>query len=131
MKLNTSLIVILALALVSGCSNTEDGLKKDASDNSQKTADQAQNLRRGAEEAGKDIGAATLLTPKVKMAITADKRLNDAKNLIDVSSTDDKVTLEGHVTSSELKTLAGEIAAKAVKDSNALQTIENKLEIKP
>jgi osmotically-inducible protein OsmY len=124
-------IAALALVWATGCGNTVEGVKKDAEINGQKAAEQTQDLTKSAAEAGKDISAAAVLTPAIKLAITADKRLNDPKNLIDVNSTDEKVTLSGHVTSEELKSLAQELAANVLKEKAAKQTLENKLEIKP
>jgi osmotically-inducible protein OsmY len=85
----------------------------------------------GAAEGSKDMGAATMLTPKVKLAITADKMLNDSKNLIDVDSTSDKVSLNGHVMSAEQKTLAGEITMRVLKENNATQKFVNNLDVTP
>ncbi|MBL8064666.1 MAG: BON domain-containing protein [Chthonomonadaceae bacterium] len=124
-----ALATAFCIFVLTGCGNTEQGLRKDTSNNGQKAADSAQNLKDGVTEAGKDMGASTILTPKVKSAIVADKRLNEPTNLIDVNSTSDKVTLEGHVTSSDLKRLAGEVASKAMKESNATQTLDNKLTV--
>lgn len=125
------LLLGFALALMSGCQNTAEGMKQDAEINQQKAAEGAKNFESGAKEAGKDLGAATILTPKIKVALDADKRINDPKNNIDVDSTDERVVLSGHVTSQELKTLAGEIATKAMEEAKATQPLENKLEIKP
>lgn len=131
MKTQISIIVVIAFLALIGCGNTTEGMEKDSESNGQKAAEATQNLASGAKEAGKDIAAATMLTPKIKLAISADKRLNDSKNLIDVSATDETVTLEGHVASKELKNLATEIATKALKDNTAHQRLDNKLEIKP
>lgn len=120
---------LLALLACGACSNTAEGVKEDTSVNSQKAAESAQDISQGAKKAGEAFGAETMLAPKVKLAITADKRLNDPSNLIDVSATTDKVTLSGHVTSSELKQLAGDIASKVLTDSNAKQEVDNELEI--
>lgn len=117
---------VCALVLC-GCSYTQEGLEKDASRNSQKAAEGAQNIQRGMKEAGKDMGAATILTPKIKTALMADIRLNDPSNLINVNSTSDKVTLDGHVSSLELKLLAGDITMRTMKEDSATQTLENNL----
>lgn len=131
MKPLIPLTICLGGLLAFGCENTAEGVKKDSEIGGQKAAESAQNLSKGMNEAGKDIGAATMLTPKIKLAISAEKSLNDPANLIDVNSTDDKVTLEGHVTSEALKALAGDVAAKAIKDNGARQTLVNQLVIKP
>lgn len=128
MKFST--ITLLAVLGVAGCQNTADGMKKDAEINSENASEHTQNIQSGAKEAGEDMGAATILTPKIKTAITADKRLNDSKNLIDVDSTAERVTLSGHVTSAELKKLASEIANKVMAENAARQTLDNRLEVK-
>lgn len=130
MKIKLTIFAILSMVLMAGCGNTAEGMKQDAEINREKSAEQAQNISKSADEAGKDLGAATMLTPKIKTALTADSRLNDAKNLIDVNSTNERVTLEGHVTSEALKTLAGDITAKVLKENSASQPVENKLVIK-
>lgn len=131
MTLANTLVAALAVVFISGCGNTAAGMKEDSKDNGQKSAEQAQNISRGANEAGKDFGAATTLTPVIKTAIVADKRLNDPKNLIDVGCTSETVNLSGHVTSRELKDLAESITMKALKEKSATQKIENKLTIMP
>ena len=130
MNLKNTILGACAIVALAGCSNTAEGVKKDSEENGQKTSEQAQNMGKGASDAGKGMAAATMLTPKIKLAITANKELNASTNLINVNSTGDKVTLEGHVTSEELKTLAGDIAQKAMKDSDASQTLTNSLEVK-
>lgn len=131
MTLANALVAALAVVFISGCGNTAAGMKEDSKDNGQKSAEQAQNISRGANEAGKNFGAATTLTPVIKTAIVADKRLNDPKNLIDVSCTSETVNLSGHVTSQELKDLAESITTKTLKEKSAIQKIENKLTIMP
>lgn len=131
MKARQLFFVTLALVWAAGCENTAEGVKKDAEINGQKAAEQTQDIAKSATEASKDIGAAAVLTPAIKLALTADKRLNDPKNLIDVNSTEETVTLTGHVTSEELKSLAQELASNVLKEKAAKQTLENKLEIKP
>lgn len=121
----------LLLSVLAGCQNTAQGMKEDTQINQQKAAEGAKNFESGAKEAGKDLGAATILTPKIKVALDADKRLNDPKNVINVNSTDERVLLEGHVTSADLRSLAGEVAQKAMDDADAKQPLENKLQIKP
>lgn len=80
-------------------------------------------------EAGGDIGAATMLTPKIKNAIIANAKLNEKKNLIDISSTEEMVTIDGHVTSEELKALAEEVVTTYLKDSGEKQKVKNNLTI--
>jgi osmotically-inducible protein OsmY len=135
MNMNTfnkfSIFAIAAFAILYGCSNTADGMKEDTEANAESTAKAAQDAGKGMSESGQAVEAATLLTPKIKLAIAADTLLNDSKNLIDVTSTKDMVTLEGHVTGNDLKVLAGKIAQKVLTENNASQPLENKLEVKP
>lgn len=131
MKTKLILIATAPFAVLSGCSNTVEGVKTDAEQAGQKSAEAAQNMSSGAAEGTKNMGAATMLTPKIKLAITADKMLNDSKNLIDVDSTAEKVSLNGHVISAEQKTLAGEIAMKVLKENNATQKFVNNLDVTP
>ncbi len=123
-------LAILAALFIIGCGNTADGMKEDSVDNRQKAADSTENVVEGAKNAGAAFGAATMLTPKVKVALEADKRLADPANLIDVDSTDDMVTLSGHVKTSALKELATEITQKVITEAGSKQKIENKLEVK-
>ena len=69
------------------------------------------------------------MTPRIKLLIDADKELNNPKNLIDVNSTDEKVTLEGHVTNEDQKSKAEEIAKKVIAEQAGHQTIVNNLTI--
>jgi len=131
MKRTLPLIVASMLILIGGCENTAEGVRKDAEINGQKAAEQTKDITKSAEEAGKNLGAATTLTPAIKLAITADKRLNDPKNLIDVNSTEEKVTLTGHVTSEDLKSLAQELTMNVLKERKATQTLDNQLVVKP
>lgn len=129
MKMKTTLFSVFALAMMIGCGNTADGMKKDSEVVGEKTAQGAENAGKDINEAGGDIGAATMLTPKIKNAIIANAKLNDEKNLIDISSTEEMVTIDGHVTSEELKALAEEVVTTYLKDSNATQKVKNNLTI--
>lgn len=120
----------VCLALLSGCGNTADGAKLDAESNGEKSAQIAKSMSDGLSETGRNLSAATMLTPKIKLAINAEKKLNDTRNLINVDSTAEKVVLGGHVMDKSMKDLAGEIAAKVMKENHADQKLENKLDIK-
>lgn len=126
----TILMLALFSAFVAGCENTAAGMQKDADENKKQAGENMDNVKDGVNEAGQDIGAATMLTPKIKAALTADNRLNDPSNLIDVDSTSETVKLEGHVTSAELKELASDIALKALEENKATQKLENNLVVK-
>jgi len=108
-----------------GCQNTAEGVKQDA-------ANTGAAVQTGAEkmgEAAKNAGEAATVTPKVKSAITADSKLNDPKNLIDVDTKEGTVYLKGHVINNEEKKLAGDIAAKAVKENGSNEKIMNQLTV--
>jgi hypothetical protein len=91
-----------------------------------KAANKADNA---VADAAKDATAATVVTPKVKNAIVADAELNDKRNLIDVDSKDNVVHLKGHVLTNALKTKAGEIAQKVLKDGNSTDQLSNELKV--
>ncbi|MBS1714499.1 MAG: BON domain-containing protein [Armatimonadetes bacterium] len=121
----------LAIGTLTGCDNTAEGMKKDAQINGKNAEQAADEARSKADEAGKDMGAAVNLTPMIKSAIVADPSLNDPANQIDVDSSDEAVTLSGHVKSAELKSLAGDIAERAVKEKGGKQKVDNRLEVRP
>lgn len=131
MKKTITLVAGLAALCIAGCGNTSEGMKKDSEANGERTAEQTQNVSKGLKSAGSAFGAATTLSPKIQVAIAADTRLNDPKNLITVTSTSDTVVLEGHVMTKELKDLASEVAKKAITDNQAVNKVENKLIVQP
>jgi osmotically-inducible protein OsmY len=120
----------LASLALAGCGNTAEGMKEDSAQNTQKSAAAAEKMSANTATAGKNVQAATVLTPKVKLAILAEPRLTST-TVINVNSTEDVVTLEGHVANASLKTLAGDIAARVLKENNSHQTLSNKLVIQP
>jgi osmotically-inducible protein OsmY len=125
-----------ALALIVGfgaigCQNTAEGVEQDASKIGQEATETVQQTGAAVEEGAENVGAALSMTPKVKNAILADDALNDARNRIDVDSTETTVNLKGHVTSQALKDKAGEIAKKVVTDSKGEQTVNNQLVVQP
>ncbi|MCW3096041.1 MAG: hypothetical protein JWL77_1659 [Chthonomonadaceae bacterium] len=108
---------------------TADATKKAAdatADASKKVADATTDA---AKDAGKTVTAATEVTPKVKLAIVADKDLNDTHNLINVDTKDGVVHLTGHVANNEMKKKAGMIASKTLKDMNATDKVSNELTV--
>ncbi len=131
MNQKITLLAGLSLAFLAGCGNTAEGVKKDAEVNGEKSAQKTQAMADGMSETGKNISAATMLTPKIKLAITGDKSLNDAANMINVDSTAEKVVLDGHVVTQAMKDLAGDLADKVMKENNAVQKLENNLVVKP
>ncbi len=126
-----SVLTILTLGIVTGCSNTATGLKEDALANSQNSSNTAKEAANDVGEAARDINAAVVLTPKVTMAINADQKMENDKNAVNVSSTEELVILEGTVNSEARKTRAGEVALKVMKESSAKQTLQNRLVVTP
>jgi hyperosmotically inducible periplasmic protein len=129
------------LGLAAGCSNTAKGISQDgkvaaaaSSEASEKMGEKAaQTMRDSNQSAGKmgrNVAAALEMTPRVKTALTADPEINDAKNHIDVDSKDGMVHLKGTVSSNALKTKAGEIATKAIKDGGGTDQVMNELTVK-
>ena len=126
-----SVLTILTLSCLIGCANTASGVKEDTTANAKETSGTANDLAAKVGEAGRDANAAIMLTPKVSAAIHDDQRSEDSKNSVKVSSTEEKVILEGTVVSEERKAKAGELALKAMRENNAKQTLENKLVVNP
>jgi len=112
-----------------GCQNTAEGMKEDTSKNVPAAEKAVENAAEKTKEATANTGDALTLTPKVKSAIVADPKLNDPKNVIDVGTKDGVVHLKGHVLNNDLKRLAGDIAAKTVKDSGSKDTVMNQLTV--
>lgn len=129
MKQITLFLSSLLLGLLIGCGNTAEGMKKDNETARQNVASEASNMASDASNSSQQLGVAAMLTPKVKLAISGDKTLNADGNLINVDSTTDKVTLQGHVTSEAMKKLAGEIALKTIEANDAKQTVDNQLSV--
>jgi len=78
-----------------------------------------------------DVVAAVRVTPMVKGAIIADKMLNDPKNHINVESISGVVTLNGHVTSEELKNHAESITKRVIVDNKFSESVSNMLVVTP
>ncbi len=128
-KSKTGLALIVALSLI-GCSNTGEGIKEDVQAGSKNASEAARDVGQSASEQSRDLSAATMLTPKIKTAITADKLLNDSMNRIDVDSTSEEIILSGYVTSTTLKILASEITQQVLNENNAKQKIINNLSVR-
>lgn len=82
-----------------------------------------------AANAAANAGSATLVTSQVKLAITANKELNEDGNVINVDTKDGKIVLRGHVKTEALKKTAQTIAEKVKKDRNFSETIDNQLTV--
>jgi osmotically-inducible protein OsmY len=121
-------LAILLLGCV-GCANTAEGMKEDAKVNTEKMQDTAENVGADVKETGSDVSAALTLTPAIKNALKEDEALKADVGNIDVDSTEEKVVLNGTVSTQALKDRAQEIAVKVMKEREAKQTLENKLKV--
>lgn len=125
-------------AALTGCSNTADGVSKDAENAGTAVKEGADRVASATEKAtedavnagkkaGENVTGAVQVTPDVKAALLADSELNNTANKIDVDTADKVVHLKGHVMSNELKKKAGEIAEKTIKDAGGTDTVMNEL----
>ena len=112
-----------------GCSNTAEGVKEDASTAGQKVSEATDKAVDATKEATHNAGEALGVTPKIKLAITSDPKLNDTRNVIDVDSKDNVVHLKGHVINNDMKRHAEEVAKKAMKDAGVTDTLSNELTV--
>lgn len=124
MKLCVPLVIAFCLTAF-GCQPKPDTEAK-AEDASMKAKGAMEGLGKAVDTAT----AATVLTPRLKSAITADKDLNDPRNLINVDSNDTTVTLDGHVYSGILRTKAEEIVRAEMSKAGAKQKIVNNLDVR-
>lgn len=113
------LATLAVLSITAACGNTADGVKKDAENAADKTAEVA-------ADAGTKVEGA-LETGQVKTALTTDSRI-DASNInVDTDENTKTVTLHGSVPTAEQKQIAEEITiAKATG-----YTVVNDLTVKP
>ena len=142
--------LLFGLAAV-GCSNTEEGAAKDTNAVGQKVAagteqagqamknagenaadatkNAAVNAGHAVKEVGKDTAENTSVRPKVKLAITADKELNNIANEIHVEPKDGVVHLRGHVISDAMKSKAESVTTNTLKDMKSSDTVQNELTV--
>lgn len=119
MKTIKTLGAIAILALTAACGNTADGVKKDADNAAEKSAEAAATT-------GDAVGGA-METGQVKSAIMADTRVDAGDINVDTDEEKKTVTLRGTVKTEAERVIAGDIAiAKAVG-----YTVNNNLTIKP
>jgi osmotically-inducible protein OsmY len=123
---------IAAIALMSfglfGCNDTAAGMAEDTKENAAVVEKGAENMAEDVGEVAENASASTL-TPRIKSALVANPITNDPKVSINVESTADMVTLNGHVTTQKQKDEAGEITKQILKEVGATQKFENKLEV--
>ena len=120
------------ICLAVGCGHTLSGASQDVSQDTQqvktdtsqavattaaatknavaKTEAAAHNADQAAKNAVSNAGAATTVTPEVKLAIIRDPVLNDPANHIKVSSHNHEAVLIGTVTTADMKERATEDA---------------------
>ena len=128
MLLLASMLFVFGTGFI-GCSNTAEGVKEDASNAGQKVSEATDKTVDATKQATSNAGEALGVTPKIKLAITSDSKLNDTRNVIDVDSKDNVVHLKGHVVSNEMKRRAEEVASKAMKDAGITDTLSNELTV--
>ena len=119
MKTLRILSTVALVAFAGACGNTADGVKKDADNAADKSAEVA-------SDAGTAMGGAAK-TGEVKTALMADTRVDAGEINVDTDETAKTVTLNGTVKTEAQKTLAGEVATSKA----AGYTIVNNLSIKP
>jgi len=112
-----------------GCQNTAEGVATDAKKDTAVVGNAADKAADATKMAANNAGDALSLTPKVKAAIVADATLNNPKNLIDVDTKNDTVTLKGHVLTNDMKKSAGAIATKTVTDAGSKDKVMNMLTV--
>jgi osmotically-inducible protein OsmY len=112
-------------AVANAASNGVNAAANAAENAGQAVASTASN----AANAAANAGSATLVTSQVKLAITANKDLNEDGNLINVDTKDGKIVLSGHVKNATLKKTAQTIAEKVKKDRNFSETVQNNLTV--
>ncbi|MEO7612200.1 MAG: BON domain-containing protein, partial [Gemmatimonadales bacterium] len=109
---------MVAVAFVSACGNTADGVKKDAENAAEATAETAEKTAEKTSEAAANTGAAVdaaMETADVKTALIADTRVDASDINVDTNKDTKTVTIHGTVPTAAMKTLVGEVAvAKAV-----------------
>ncbi len=119
MKALTTLGAAAILTIAAACGNTADGVKKDADNAAEKSAE-------AAAATGDAMGGA-METGQVKTAIMADSRVDAGDINVDTDEERKTVTLRGTVKTEAERVIAGEIAtAKA-----AGYVVTNNLSVKP
>ncbi len=119
MNVSQTVGTLAFLAMAAACGNTADGVKKDAENAAEKTAE-------AASATGDAMGGA-VETGQVKTAIMADSRVDAGDINVETDEARKTVTLKGSVKTEAAKVIAGEIATtKAVG-----YAVINDLAIKP
>ena len=113
-----TMTALAGVALIAACSNTAEGVKKDADKAAEKTAEAASATESAVE------GAAE--TGQIKTAIMADKRVDAGDINVDTDEGKKTVTLKGTVKTDAERMIAGDIAMSKAKG----YTVVNNLTVK-
>lgn len=119
MKALTTALAATMFALATACGNTADGVKEDAENAADKTAEAAAST-------GTAVSGA-LETGQVKTALTTDTRVDASDINVDTNEPSKTVTLRGTVPADSQRGIAEQIA----KDKAAGYTIVNLLTVRP
>ncbi len=126
--LGIAAIAIMSLGLFA-CNDTAAGMAEDTKENAEVVEKKSEEMAEDVGEAAENAVASTLST-RIKAALVANPITNDPAVSINVNSTADVVTLEGHVATEKQKSEAAEIANQILKETDAKQKLDNKLEVK-
>ena len=113
-----AMTALLAGALLfAACSNTVEGLKKDAKENKvdEKTEKAAEAVTAAVKEAGREIKAKTLAID-VKATLMADKRVDASHVTVETNEEAKTLTLTGSVPSVAQRDTAGTLARSKAGD---------------
>jgi osmotically-inducible protein OsmY len=117
MKMLAGTALSAFVLLAAGCSNTVEGLKKDAKENKveEKTEKAAEAVTAAVKEAGHEIKAKTLALD-VKGTLIADKSIDASKVHVESDDEAKTLTLTGSVPTAAQKEAAGSIAKSKAGD---------------
>lgn len=85
----------------------------------------ANKVAKGAEQ----VGAASVITPKVKTALAADKQIDASTLNVDTVDANKQVIIKGTVKSAAIKTKVSEVAKKALMDMKSPFTVVNQVTV--
>lgn len=113
MNKGSMMAAMVAVALVSACGNTADGVKRDTENAAEATAEAADKAAENTGEAVANAGAAVdaaMETFDVKAALVADTRVDASGINVDTNKDTKTVTINGTVPTTAMRTLVGEVA---------------------
>jgi osmotically-inducible protein OsmY len=116
-------VFVLAFLAIS-CSNTVEGLKKDAEENKvqEKTEKAAEAVATAVKEAGREIKATTLALD-VKTSLMADKRVDASHVHVEADDAARTLTLSGYVPTLAQIQVAGVVARSKAGDYRVLNRL--------